>query len=189
MNKPTKPTKFIKEQINILHGSCYGESLKSIIDSIPKNIPLDQVHLNTEIERGYYNDCTAILDVYYNDEVLNKNYEKQLIQYEKDLEKYNLIIEKEEYLKNNKDKHFEVGETIYLFKHNIFFGELELAQLKKITKVKITKVLPPRSRNNSQMNSENWMQEIYFYDDNGNEISSLLYSKDVICRNKEFLSV
>lgn len=189
MNKPIKPKKTVTENIIIHDGSCYGESLKNFIDSVPEGITLDKVKFETDIESGYYNDHTAILRIYYINEIANPNYERELKEYNIQLNKYNLILEKEKYLKNNKDKYFKVGETIYLLWHKTFFGKHELAPYKKATEVKITKVLPPKSVNKKPMDSENWCQIIYFNDDGGHEISSVLYSKDVICRKKEYLFI
>ena len=188
MNKPIKPSETVKEVISIHHGSCYGETLKSFFDKVPSDIPLDQVRFNTTTENGYYNDSWAVLDVYYDKEIPNKNYNSQLKFYEEQLEKYNLIQEKEKYLKNNKDKYFEVGEVIYLQNNEIFLDKLEIAAFKKAKQITITKILQPQSRNNKRMNSENWCQVIYF-DLDGKEVSSILYSKDVVCRDKRFLTI
>lgn len=96
MNKPIKPSETVKEVISIHHGSCYGETLKSFIDQIPPGVSFDQVKFKTETENGYYNDSWAVLDVYYDKEIPNKNYNSQLKFYEEQLEKYYLIEEKAE---------------------------------------------------------------------------------------------
>lgn len=188
MIKPVRPKETIIEEMYLHKGSCYGECLINIIDQIPDDIRLDQVHFRTDIEHGYYDDTTAVLEIYYNKEVSNKHYNKQLKFYEEQLEKYNTILEKEKYIKNNKDKYFKIGETIYLLWHKVFLNDLELASFKIIKEIKITKVLLPQSPNNKPMTSDHWCQIIYF-DLNGKEVNSILHEKDIICRNKKYLTL
>ena len=87
--KPREPSKNFLRQKEVHIDTSYEQSfsLQSLKDKFPNDLALEQMFVHINIDRDYSN-----VYLYYLEEVLNKDYDKELKQYEKSLTKH-----KEEY--------------------------------------------------------------------------------------------